>query len=57
MFWYKQKKMSGHIDLSKHENVYLVGDCHGDMFALLKVLELSGCVGIVPLYFHQSAKC
>lgn len=48
---------NGHIDLSKHDAVYICGDVHGDMFALLKVLELSGCVQIAPLYFQQSAKC
>lgn len=50
-------KRNGHIDLSKHQTMYIAGDVHGDMFALLKVLELTGCVEIAPHYFAQSAKC
>ena len=53
MSW--EKKSS--IDLNNHKAVFAIGDIHGDMYALLQVLQLTGCVQVHPLQMEKSGKC
>ena len=46
-----------HINLNNHDAFYGVGDVHGDMFALLTALQLTGCVQIDRQHFASSGKC
>lgn len=50
-------KKKSSIDLNNHKAVFAIGDIHGDMYALLQVLQLTGCVQVHPLQMEKSGKC
>lgn len=53
----KELFLMTHVHLDHHDAFYGIGDVHGDMFALLNALQLTGCVDIEREHFSSSAKC
>lgn len=53
----KELYVMTHVHLDHHDAFYGIGDVHGDMFALLNALQLTGCVDIEMQHFKSSAKC